>query len=86
MDSILQELQEAARIADEIAEHAATGEGPIPLSLGKDDGLSSYGEGQEASLVSHAHFSPILTSRAERHQRRKRSFWSRLFGRRADRL
>lgn len=85
MDSILLELQEAARIADEITEHAAAASAsrPVPIHPGPADGTTTAAASDAAApTMQPPGFSPIMTSRAERHQKRKPpSFWSKLFGR-----
>jgi hypothetical protein len=85
MESILQELKEAARIADEIAEHAAAVHAQDSLRREESEKQPSSPASEifepVPRLPQYASDAPILISRAERHHRHKRSFWSRLFGR-----
>jgi|GEM_PF-6615612 len=95
LESILKELQEAARIADEIAEHAAEqaaaadkrppdSREDVPGQPGQNLPIREAADVNPASAPpppSYAYDAPILIPRAERHGKRKRSFWSRLFGR-----
>lgn len=109
-EALLLELQEAARIADEIAAHASRNEapahGPAPALLLQQLPDEPAAPQQEASpeaaesaqagpararepvgptrISAHLPEHPVVTaSRAERHQSKKRSLWSRLFARQA---
>lgn len=91
-ETLLLELQEAARIAEEIATHAAAQEVAVHAAQVDSDRASSppAQSANESEPTENQPIKPavepeppaILVSRAERHKRpQRRSLWSKLFSR-----